>query len=277
MLQNKAMLATLSISAWTARKQDKKVSAEVETAHGAHDAGRYNKMLVNKALLDPVSKLTGKIREYHYAMTLPWADSGARLLPSKLFMDYSSAVRSFRDQFTKLVKDLQAAYPAEVQAARTRLGSMYDPDDYPDPSDLFGKFGIALDFTPVPDAADFRVDVGKEAQDELRESVTQGVAARQAGAVKATYARIHEVVSKIEERLSLDNAIFKDSLIDNANELCVVLDALNITNDPVITALAKRIRTELVMPPSLLRQNPVARQRVALAARDILGQLPCHG
>ena len=43
----RAMLVCLKISAWTARKFDKRVTKEVNEARGAsEDAGRYNKMLL---------------------------------------------------------------------------------------------------------------------------------------------------------------------------------------------------------------------------------------
>ena len=175
MIQERAMLARLSISQWTGKAFDKKVSTEVERAHGAHDAGRFNKALVNKALLEPISKLAGEVRKHHYSVTLPWSDSGERLLPAKLFMDYGAQMRGYRTQMDALVSNLVAAYPAEVQAARNRLGTMYDPADYPDPSDIRDAFGLTFEFTPVPDAKDFRVDVSNEAAEEIRTSINQAV------------------------------------------------------------------------------------------------------
>lgn len=274
MLQSKAMLATLSISAWTARKQDKAVSAEVERSHGAHDAGKYNKLLINKALLDPITKLAGQIREYHYFNTLAWADSGARLLPTKLFLEYTAKIRGFKEQFSKLVLAFKAEYPAEVQAARVRLGTMYNPGDYPEAWQLDDRFSVNLEFTPVPDAQDFRVDVSAEAQAELRDSVTKAVAARQADAVKATFARVRDVVSKISDRLSKDDPIFKDTLITNAENLCTVLDALNITNDPQITLVQDTILHSLIVSPADLRTSQTLRKDVARKAEEILGMLP---
>jgi hypothetical protein len=273
-IQNKAMLATLSISQWTARKADKSVSAEVEKAHGAHDAGKYNKLLVDKALLEPISKLTARVREFHYCMTLSWSDSGARILPAKLFMDYTTRLRGYKSEFETLVKNMLQYYPAEVQAARVRLGTMYNPGDYPEAWELGDRFSINVEFTPVPDGSDFRVELGDEAQAELRASVTQAVAERQAGAVKATYGRIRDVVSKIEERLSIPDAIFKDTLVTNAIELCQVLDGLNITDDPTITALCQDMRDHLLMPPSVLRSNGYVREVTAGHAQRILATLP---
>jgi len=274
MIQERAMLARLSISQWTGRAFDKKVSAEVERAHGAHDAGRFNKMLVNKSLLEPISKLAGEVRKYHYSVTLPWSDSGERLLPAKLFMDYTTQMRQYRSKMDALVNDLVTAYPNEVQAARNRLGTMYDPTDYPDPSDIKQTFGLTFEFTPVPEAKDFRVDVSEEAADEIRASIKQAVSTRQADAVKACFGRIRDVVSKIAERLSDEKAIFKDSLINNAIELCSVLDGLNITDDPQITALCNEIKQNLLVNPSTLRTRPDIRSTVAGHAVSILTRIP---
>lgn len=274
MIQSRAMLATLSISQWTARKLDRQVTKEVETAHAAHDAGRFNKLLVNKSLLDPVAKLAGQIRDYHYSVTLPWADSGARLLPSKLFMAYTERMRRFKEEFNRCVTDLTNNYPAEVQAARNRLGTMYRPEDYPDINGVRQRFDIAVDFTPVPAADDFRVDVATEAQEELRASVTRAVAARQEAAVKATYERVREVVSKIAERLSEDKPVFKNSLIDNARDLCDVLNALNITNDPKLDEIEHAIRETLLVSPEMLRNSARHREETARAAFAVLAKLP---
>lgn len=273
MIQSRAMIAQLSISQWTARKQDKKVSAQVEASHGAHDAGKYNKLLVSKALLDPISKLAAKVREYHYSVTLPWSDAGA-LLPSTLFMEYAAKMRGFKAEFQKSVDSMLGQYPAEVQAARVRLGTMYNPGDYPKAWELKDRFAINLEFMPVPDAQDFRVDVSNEAQDELRASVRQSVADRQADAVKATFARVRDVVSKIADRLSIEDAIFKDTLIFNARDLCLVLKALNITDDSALDAIHDEITAHLIKYPDTIRQNPLLRKQIADKAAEILLMLP---
>lgn len=273
MLQEKAMLAQMTIRQWTARKQDKKVTAEVETQHGAHDAGRFNKDLVSKALLEPIRTLMGAARDKHYDMTHAWNDNGQRLLPSTLFMEYTTMARTARTALDGLKRTLAVQYPIEVQAARVRLGSMYNPEDYPSPMDILDKFDITVDFNPVPAAADFRVDVGNEAVEEIKANITHNVVLKQAKAIEATYARIREVVSKVEERLSDEKAIFKDSLITNVSDLRKVLQGLNITNDPLITELYDDMAT-LIEPPGQLRSNKYLRAQVAQRAHAVLSKIP---
>ena len=50
MITERAMLAAVHISIWTAVKHDRKVSRDVADLHGAHHgAGRYNKQLLRGA------------------------------------------------------------------------------------------------------------------------------------------------------------------------------------------------------------------------------------
>ena len=52
MITERAMLAAVHISIWTAIKHDRKVSREVAEQHGAYaGAGRYNKQLLREAEL----------------------------------------------------------------------------------------------------------------------------------------------------------------------------------------------------------------------------------
>ena len=48
MLQQRAMLASVSVKRWSTNVHDAKVSKEVDIAHNASNAGRYTKALVDK-------------------------------------------------------------------------------------------------------------------------------------------------------------------------------------------------------------------------------------
>lgn len=274
MIQNTAMLVSLSISSWGGRKQDKKVTAEVEAKHGAHDSGKFNKVLVGKALLEPINQIIGRARAAHYHSTLPWTDDGRRILPSKNFMGCTGELRTLKSEFESAVQNMIAQYPTEVQAARVRLGSMYDPGDYPDPSDIASRFAFIVEFEPIPDAKDFRVDVSAEALSDLKDSVTHTVVLRQAKAMESCYSRLREVVSKVEQRLSIPDAIFKDSLIQNVKDECSIMDGLNITNDICLTDLVAEIHSQLIVPPQTIRNSPETRKRIAAAASQLLQRIP---
>ncbi len=274
-LQTNAMLITLSVSCWTGRVQDKKVSEEVDANHGATNAGRYNKLLIDKAYMDPLVQHAGKVRQYHYKMTLPWMDNGARLLPSALFMEYSQEIRSLSAAYENIVDNFISLYDSKlVQDARMRLGTLYDPEDYPPGMDLRSKFSISTDIVPVPDGHDFRVDINDAERVRISKEISAAVAERQASAERDAWARCKDVVSTIQARLSSPKPVIRESLIDNASELVRLLPGLNISGNPKMTAVCDLITTDLIVNPGVLRNSMSARKRVADAAGRILAMMP---
>ena len=105
-LSEKAMLVTLSISQWTARKKDKRATSEIHARYSADDkSGQYNKALIAKDRLEQIQKTATAAREEHYKLTLPWLDTGARILPSAMFDKYSQTMRDHRTKFDQAVRD----------------------------------------------------------------------------------------------------------------------------------------------------------------------------
>lgn len=274
MIQNRSMLVDLTISRWTAVKHDRTVSAEVDQTHAAKQGGRYNKYLIDKAHLAAIDSIANELRKYHYSRTLPWTDKGHRILPADLFFDYQQKLAKYKQQFQTAVSDFVKLYPQLVQDERLRLGTMYRPKDYPQPSDLFGMFGVSLDIAPVPDANDFRVDVAQETQDEIRAQITQSVADRQAKMVKDCWSRMREVVGRIADQCGKEKGVIRDSLMDNTRDLVAVLGGLNVTNDPEITAIENDIRDKLLVSTTRLRIFPDARVQTAQIARELLERMP---
>lgn len=271
MIHQSAMLAALNISQWTARKYDKKVSVEVEQKHAAKDAGRYNKLLVAKEALEAISKVATAARSYHYKMTLPWGDNGERLLPATLFEDYTNNIRDYQSTFDKRVSEFVRDYPDLKTDAIRRLGSMYDPQDYPPVDDIASRFGMRVDFSPVPVANDFRVSLNEDYVDRIRSDIEARMINRQTEAMKHCWQRVREVVSHIHERLADKDKTFRDSLISNAEELLTILPALNITNDPELTRVAQEVKT-LLIAPDRLRQDETLRSDIADRAAEILSK-----
>ena len=82
-LSSRAMLCSLSICQWSARKHDPEASAEIAARHGAQcNAGRYHKVLLPPEAFSELKSIAGEARREHYFMTLPWDDAGYRVLPA---------------------------------------------------------------------------------------------------------------------------------------------------------------------------------------------------
>jgi hypothetical protein len=287
MLATRAVLARPTIRVWTARKLDKRATAETLADHGAAaDAGRFHKTLVARSSLAEIAQAAGAARTLHYARTLPWGDDGARILPTALYADYLRDMRSLRHQFDGAVSAFVATYDAHRDAARASLGSLFAESDYPTAREIAGRFGFDVAVYPVPQSTDFRVEVG----DAVRQDLAARVEAAVADAMRDAAARLVETVKTLADRLrdyqpARDGqpaaGIFRDSLVGNLRDLAAVLPAFNLAGDPRFDDLAARVGALLDLSPAIvggdqpdplaadLRSDETLRRRVADAADQI--------
>ena len=280
-LDTSALLCETAISVWTARKLDRKTSDEVVSTKSAKakDAARVNvHLLAGRTELEVIQKHATMIRTYVYDNTLPWSDSGLRLLPTKNYFKFSARVKEFEGEFNDLVEQFVIIYPTLITAQAMALGDMFKRDDYPSPQEMSRKFSFRVNYMPVPSAGDFRVDVGNEAQEELRQEFERLSEERVASAMADVRGRVVEHLQRMSDRLTSDvvdgeikRRRFHDTVITGAYDLCDMLQALNVTGDPQVEAVRLNLEAALAgRSAEDLRESDVERENVKEKVDDIL-------
>ena len=266
---------------WTARKLDKTTTDEV-VAHKnatAKDAARVNKhLLAGRTELDVITQAVGRARAYVYDHTLPWSDSGLRLLPTKNFMAFTERMNEFNEEIEALVKSFVTIYPTLITAQAMALGDMFRRDDYPTANEIMTKFAFRVNYMPVPVAGDFRVDVGNEAQAELKQKLDELAEERINNAMRDIRERLSTHLKRMSDRLTTDyvqgeakQRRFHDSLVDGALELCDLTKALNVVGDTTLEGARKELEGLLVgVTAQELRKNEAVRQDTKKAVDAIL-------
>ena len=274
-LNEKAMLATLSISQWRAQKHDKNISEEIAQNHGTTpDVGRYNKFLVDRQEVKEIAQVANEARTYHYAHTLPWMDDGCRILTAAMFPEYAAKMQELSGHFRDSCEKFMQAYPSIVQGARMKLNGLFREADYPPLNRLSRKYGFEVKFMPMPDKEDFRVKLSEDERAEIMRNIEESANSAVKEAMKELYLRLHEVVLRMVERLSDTEAVFRDSLVENITRLCLILPKLNLTNDPKLEELRKEVEDKLTkFDPDTLRNDAEARKEAAEQADEILKKL----
>ena len=274
MIQSSSMLVDLNISMWTGRKMDKKVSEEIDASKGTHArAGNYHKkLLAGTEKLEEIQKIVSKIRIWHYTQTLPWSDGGSRLLPMKNFFDYKATLGDYQMQFEECVNEFIQDYPTLVSAAAFQLGDLFSSDEYPDASKLMEKFKFKYVFLPVPEAGDFRIEVGEAYKTELQEQYQNFYIDKLNEAMQDAWDRLHDVLGKLSDKLAgNEKQLFRDSLVNNAVDLCELLSKLNVTNDSKLETCRKKLESALVgVVPADLRKDDDLRLDVKAKVDSIL-------
>ena len=267
----RAMLVHLNVSQWSARKIDKKAAQQIATVNNsASTSGAYYKSLVEGDTLNDIKTLVTQARAAHYRRTLPWSDSGPRVLSNLGYMDYIQEMAEFGNKFDVLVDAFLREYPLLRQEARRLLGSLFNEDDYPDLQAVAAKFDFRTNVMPLPIGDDFRCDLGSEEVERIRAEITASTNDAMGHAVAEAYDRVTKVVEAFMDRLANPDTIFRDSLVDNARDLAEVLPALNITGDPQLAELCETLRAKLCAHDAeTLRHNKTTRRETYEAAMDI--------
>lgn len=273
-LSDRALLVQLSVSQWTARKYDKKATKEVADANGTTTAvGRYNKSLLPmNDLLDNIHKKTTHIRQRYYDNTLPWGIDGTQMLPTSNYLQFMSDFRKERDEWNILVRNFVDHYDTLKEDAKRILGGLYDPADYPSAVDIRQKFHMDMAVFPVP-SADFRVSIASDELSRIQQDVERRVAEAQTNAMKDVWQRLFDRVKHMAEKLADPKAIFRDSMVENAREICALLPRLNFTDDPNLEALRQQVEASLIIHPEALRHDPDLRRDTAAEAKAIMDKM----
>ena len=207
---------------------------------------------------------------------MPWSDRGPRLLTTKSYFDYVAAMSALADEFhNQALPAFFREYNSMVQRAETRLGALFNANDYPDRYALRNKFRIELFYSDVPTAGDFRVDLPQQALDELNTSLQDGVDRRLKQAYEEVWERTYKVLANMSLRLSSDRdkPIFHDTLVSNVRDMAELLEQFNITNDPKLARAREGILSALDgVTPDKLRASASLREDTKAAVDALMGE-----
>lgn len=278
-----AMLTEFNASVWTARKLDRSATEEIVTSKNAaaKDAARVNKsLLAGRSELEDIQSMIGRARSFVYDNTLPWSDSGLRLLPTINFERFAAKMNAFEEEFAMMVQSFVDIYPTLITAQAMALGDMFKRDDFPTQNAIMTKFAFRVNYLPVPTAGDFRVDVGNAAMDDIKAKLERIAQERVDAAMQDVRARLGDHLKRMSDRLTTDYVEgeakarrFHDSLVDGALELCDITKSLNVVNDLDLEAARKALEVALCgVDPKDLRKDEGLREDTKKAVDDILSK-----
>jgi hypothetical protein len=252
-ITSSAVLVEMNISVWTANKLDKGATEGVLTSNGATsgDAAQVRKnLMAGTSARKEIADYAAGCRLWHNTRTLPWADKGARLLPTSLFLDYKAEANIRRDTFRQMVDAFIGNYPALVQTASNYMGTLFDQSDYPSADSVREKFGYRMVFSPVPESGDFRLDLPKQDILEMAQSYESAFNDRLAEAMRTPWDQLHKMLGAMSAKLTESDDDTKkrwhDTFVTNAQEMCAMLTHLNVAKDPKLEAARRQLEVAMV-------------------------------
>jgi hypothetical protein len=180
-------------------------------------------------------------------------------------------MQSFSDEFNNLVDQFIARYPGYIDEMRRRLGSLYNPLDYP--PNIRQYFAFTWRFLSLhhennaellsPETIRREESHFRQMVEEFRETAMT--------TLRTTFA---EMVNRTVERLSGEKKIFRDTLIGNIREFVDNFSTMNINNDAELAAAVEKCNKVLSgVSIDAIRNNDQFRHSIASSMQTVQAQL----
>jgi len=280
-ISSAAMIVDFNASVWTARKKDNKASEDVNNMNAA-DKGVAN---VTKNLLGEcdelraVQKFAANVRNIHYSMTMPWSDNGSRLLTTQQYFKYNEVMTDLQQEFYRLVGELLDVYEWRVIKAQDKLGTMFNRDEYPTRDSLQDKFGFRVSYVPLPDAGDFRIDIGNEAMTQIKSQYENHYTQAIKTGMNDIWHKLHDNLTTLVRQLDVNeegkgNRLY-DSVFDRAIELTEMLGTCNVTGDSQMEAMRRQLEQALHgLNLDQIKRSPTLREDTRTKLTAAIAALP---
>lgn len=271
-LSEKVLLASLNVSCWTGRAFDEKATTKVaSSAKVDTKAGRYNKALLPQkpeeftALIQQGNTIREKFRD----MTLAYQQDGIRLMPVKVYLEWTQYLQKQVVEREKLVNTFMNVYPELIQQAQVLLKELFNKSDYPPVSLLPEKFTVANSFLPFSDVENLSLALNKADVERLKVSIASSNAQSIKQCNDELVQRLFQAVLRLAERSCADANRFHDSVITQLKQEVTLIPQLNFLDDQVINDFVNEASQLLIFDANAIRSSPAIKNNVSKQAVEL--------
>jgi len=276
MLQNTCLLVNLKISMPPQTKLAREASDDVELKYQtAKKQGRVTKQLFHPNDIKPLTQIMSRARTVFNELSLPY-DSAYRIIPSASYFTFLEKMNPISGEFDQKKADFLRSYDEVVRKSRLALGGLFNEDDYPSEERLQNTIGFLIESSVVPavTAFDTLAGVTPDMIEELKQQAIEGQDEKIKIAMADLLGRLHVSLNKAKAKLSVGDAIFRDSLVSNIHDALEAIDNLNLTNDPKIVEIAAEVRNTLHgITPKAIRDDKGLREVVVADTEALLNKV----
>lgn len=242
--------------------------------------GRY--LSAAKKLLDTkheafqqVTSIRSQILSYWKGLSIPYPEPGVRLIRQDDIDGFNTRMSELRDQLTAAVENLDQHFEQLKTTARDRLGSLFNPADYP--NTLLGLFGVDFDF-PSVEPPEYLLRLNPHLYRQERQRIAERFDEAVRLAEEAFTTEFAKLVSHLTERLSEgvdgERKIFRDSAVTNLTEFFDRFKNLNVSSDASLDRLVETARQVLQgADPHIVRNSASLRQHITTQLAGVQASL----
>ncbi len=252
-------------------RQQQDQAADTFGAEGQFLSARKKLLDTKHPAYRGVSNIRNRIQCLWRAMTLPYPEPGIRLIRQDQVDAFNLQMSALQNDLQEAVWRLDEHYAELRSAARQRLGSLFDPADYP--TSLRGLFRVEWDFPSIEPP-----EYLQQLNPALYQRECERVAARFDEALclaeEVFISELSTLVTNLTERLTGQTdgkpKVFRDTVVTNLVEFFERFRSLNVrSNDQLDELVSQAQQIVHGVQPQALRDNHVLRQTVASELGDV--------
>jgi len=251
----------------------RKTLTPTQKAQAAETFGAEGQYLsASKKLLDTalpafraVTSIRNRIVSYWRGMSLPYPEPGIRLIRQDRVETFHEKMTELRRELAEAVGELDRQLPLLRRAAQQRLGSLFDPADYP--TSLADLFAVEWDF-PSVEPPEYLMQLNPALYEQERRRIVARFEEAVRLAEQAFIEELSRLVSHLVDRLSGDEdgrpKTFRDSSVGNLRQFFEQFRSLSVRSNPQLDELVATAQRALRgVQPQELRDVAALRQQLA--------------
>jgi hypothetical protein len=250
-------------------------AADTFQAEGEYLSARKKLIDTKHDAFKAVTAVKGLISAYWKSVTLPYPEPGIRLIKQESITEFENKMNGFKSDLENAVESLESEYQSLQDVARERLGTLFNPADYP--LSLVGLFDVEWDY-PNVEAPDYLKDLNPRLYEQERDRVANRFNEACALAEQAFFTEFAKLTDHLTDRLQSNpdgtRKTFRDSSINNLKEFFDRFRTLNVgSSEQLDTLVLQAEKLVSGIDPAELRNSDSLRENIASKFADMQSTL----
>ena len=228
----------------TQRKlSDSQTKQAADTFHAATDLVTASKRVIDtkNATYRTLTALKSQASAYWRSMTLPYPQDGIRLMRQADIPAFEEKMREFKEQLAAAAANLQLEYETLKDAAREKLGDLFNPEDYP--PTLEGVFELRWEYPPVEPPnylMTFNPELYAQEQTRIQQRFETAVIMAEDAFAEQLNDMVNHLIERLTDKPDGERKVFRNAAVENLKEFYANFRQMNVRSNAELERLIQR-------------------------------------
>jgi hypothetical protein len=272
-LRNSTSILEIMTTALGTGRTDKQKSSDLDaSAHAVVGTSRLvvDRLTGAKGLHNAFKNVHKEVRENAFAMTTRWGENSQRLLVNVNLERWAVRHKQLVVQHDELLEELEKRVDDIIAAVHVNLGEYAQRIDPPTREEMLSAYSVRHKVSPFPDDRgfdNFPPETAALLKKQFEDDAAAAFRAGQAEKLKELAVPVEYLIKRLETYDQVDadfkagkevgrgEGTFRESSVENVQNVLAVLPSLNILGDPRIDALVDRLKLLMGVSAKDLKSN----------------------